>query len=662
METQQLADYFSSEVRLNLGELYGTNRERAEFTLSFYRYLYALPTLEFDDYVTHELFEYCKRREFFVVILAFQDRRVFLKRILHDKLLWQLPGSSVRSAGMELFEDSVSRILQSDIPRIEMSELQPVAVLRKTYHFGKDYITHHGLAFMGRVRSPEYAEIELDENIKGRFVSLVELAERVRLSKFDQMLVSLGAQLLSSLSDSHIDAIDQEIESTDTVSNFVWRVHDTVVRPLGKRFSSKLIKREILKEVDAGSRILDVACGDDDFIYELASKARICVGNDIHWNQIKKLAAKGAQYRKNIIFTNHDACELPFKFKFDLAICKNLLHHLSELSALQGLLSSLAQVSHRVLIIDPEEPKEGGFRSKIWNAYYRKILKDQGQHFYTRELFEQLLREFFGSQGSVRFKYLYTIKGTYMFCHADLRSLDSSNVKSGLDEGGLETRKRPSKSGQPITTLIFDLDGLLVDTEQVFYGCIRDALALFGVQTSVDQYVNRDLQNGTSLVDYLQSTGLISDRAKVEEVIYDSYRVALTKELRVMPHAVSAVKRLSKDYRLALASSSRREFVDYILKRIGLESTFESIVTREDTAKVKPDPECFLNVLQGMNLNAGDCLVVEDSLRGVRAAQALSIRVVVVPNNLTAGGDYGDVFTLDSLRQLTTELISKLGR
>lgn len=87
-------------------------------------------------------------------------------------------------------------------------------------------------------------------------------------------------------------------------------------------------------------------------------------------------------------------------------------------SQLLALLSSLKNVSQRILIVDPENPSNNTLKSRIWHFYYVHFLKDQGQHFLTWEEFQKILREFYGKENT-NFKKVSTIKGYYMYCYIE---------------------------------------------------------------------------------------------------------------------------------------------------------------------------------------------------------------------------------------------------
>jgi HAD superfamily hydrolase (TIGR01509 family) len=108
--------------------------------------------------------------------------------------------------------------------------------------------------------------------------------------------------------------------------------------------------------------------------------------------------------------------------------------------------------------------------------------------------------------------------------------------------------------------------------------------------------------------------------------------------------------------RCAIASSSTHAWVDGQLKRLGLYDYFDAIVCREEVERVKPDPQLFEAALRALGVGADEALVFEDSPNGVKAGRAAGIRVVAVPNPVTALLEIeGAEILLDSLADLTLE-------
>lgn len=630
------ATEFSHRSRLALEEIFGSKEASTESLINLYKELYGLPTFTRTYEVTPVLFNYCQTKEFFVNMVALHGDKVFLGRSLGHELGWLLPGSSVRSRDVERFEDAVSRILARDIPKIDMVELQPIAVLEKKYHYDGDEVLHRGLSFISRVRRPSPSEIHRNDDIKGRFVSIFDEEELNRLNDFEKRLIVTARSYVKHRTPGQEEMVDQEIDSTRSISHAGHKIH-TIIKPIFKPFSSGKIKAKILSYIKSEYSVLDVACGDDDFIFELAKKCKLCVGNDIEWNQVKERKGPSIDRPSNLIFFNHDARHLPFRQRFDFTLCKNLLHHMTATEDVVGLLRSLRKVSKRILIVDPENPRTTT-RGKIWNIYYRKVLDDQGQKFFNRDAFETTLRDYFNGD-KIEFHYERTIKGNYMFTYVEIADSPRPEIKG----------------------IIFDLDGLLVDTEPLFFQATNLALLKLGIDLEEKEYIKRDLQNGSSVLAYLQSIGKLQDATTVQEIVYENYADILKKGVRPMAGAINAVRQLAAKYPLAIASSSKREFINLILKQLHLEECFQAIVAREDVQQVKPDPQCLHLASSKLGIAPGNCLLVEDSQRGIKAGRAAGMLTIVIPNRMTEGSlQLLHEISLNSLEELNVDFVLKL--
>ncbi|MFT5413332.1 MAG: putative hydrolase of the HAD superfamily, partial [Verrucomicrobiales bacterium] len=111
----------------------------------------------------------------------------------------------------------------------------------------------------------------------------------------------------------------------------------------------------------------------------------------------------------------------------------------------------------------------------------------------------------------------------------------------------------------------------------------------------------------------------------------------------------------------AVASSSSQSWVGGWLAKLGLENRFRVVRTRDDVERIKPHPDLFLAAAEALEVLPAEAIVFEDSENGLRAAQAAGIRCVAVPNQITAGGDFGDAaLRLESLAEVTLERLHAL--
>ena len=184
-----------------------------------------------------------------------------------------------------------------------------------------------------------------------------------------------------------------------------------------------------------------------------------------------------------------------------------------------------------------------------------------------------------------------------------------------------------------IEAVVFDLDGVLLDSEQV-WDEVREALAHErGGRWS--ERAQADMMGMSSpewsrymheVVGLPESPEEIND--EVVRQMLERYRV----ELPLLPGAVEAVRRLAARWPLGLASSSNRPLIDAFLDASGLRECFAATVSSEEVAGGKPAPDVFLEAARRLDVDPTRCVAIEDSANGLRSAASAGMLVVALPN------------------------------
>ena len=184
-----------------------------------------------------------------------------------------------------------------------------------------------------------------------------------------------------------------------------------------------------------------------------------------------------------------------------------------------------------------------------------------------------------------------------------------------------------------IEGVVFDLDGVIVDSEHV-WDEVRQRLAEERGGRWHDE-ASRDMMGMSSLEwsRYMHDViGLAEPpeeiNAEVVRRLVDVYR----EQLPLLDGAVEAVEALAKRWPLALASSSNRELIELVLRESELDRWFTATVSSEEVAHGKPAPDVYLEAARRLGVDAGRCAAVEDSENGIRSAKAAGLRVVAIPN------------------------------
>jgi HAD superfamily hydrolase (TIGR01509 family) len=197
-------------------------------------------------------------------------------------------------------------------------------------------------------------------------------------------------------------------------------------------------------------------------------------------------------------------------------------------------------------------------------------------------------------------------------------------------------RAEPSAGRGPfvVEAVVFDLDGVLLDSEHV-WDDVREELARERGGRWSDR-AQADMM-GMSSVEWSRymhdAIGLPEPPSEINAEVVRRMLAYYEEELPLIDGAVEAVERLAGSFRLALASSSNRPLIDAVLARAGLAELFEVTVSSEEVARGKPAPDVFLEAAHRLDLPPERCAAIEDSGNGIRAAHGAGMRVIAIPNH-----------------------------
>ncbi|PYQ19080.1 MAG: HAD family hydrolase [Acidobacteria bacterium] len=216
--------------------------------------------------------------------------------------------------------------------------------------------------------------------------------------------------------------------------------------------------------------------------------------------------------------------------------------------------------------------------------------------------------------------------------------------------------------------VIFDFDGVLVDSEKLHFRAQRDALIPEGIAIEEEEYYLYYLayDDRGAIRIALERHGQAADRARVAAIAERKARIfaELLPKIPFFPGARELVRSLARDYPLGVASGARRPEIEAILAASGMRDAFAAIVGAEDVRHSKPDPEPYLAAMEHLSARASglrpaDCLVFEDSVPGIASARAAGMKVVGVTNSYPAAKLGAAHRVVDSLEGLTpAELLS----
>jgi len=184
-----------------------------------------------------------------------------------------------------------------------------------------------------------------------------------------------------------------------------------------------------------------------------------------------------------------------------------------------------------------------------------------------------------------------------------------------------------------IEAVVFDLDGVLVDSEPVWEQVRRQVVAEYGGHWDAD---TQDRMMGMSTREwswYLSSSlGVQLPPEEVASVVIEAMAARYREHLPLLPGAVDAVRRMAGRFALGLASSSPRSLIDTVLDAASLLPFFQVAMSTEEVALGKPAPDIYLAVTSLLGKPPEVCAAVEDSSNGLRSAGAAGLAVIAVPH------------------------------
>jgi beta-phosphoglucomutase len=235
-----------------------------------------------------------------------------------------------------------------------------------------------------------------------------------------------------------------------------------------------------------------------------------------------------------------------------------------------------------------------------------------------------------------------------------------------------------------IGAVIFDFNGVLVDDESVHFALFREVLGQEGVAITERDYHERYLgyDDRKCFESALVDAGKNADRERLGQLIAEKARryVEVAKQgLRFFPAAARTLNVIAIKWPVAICSGALRREIEDALRQLGCRDQVVAIVSAEDTEKCKPDPTSYILALEALrectqnghslknarnegaqlDLEAVNCLVVEDSLAGIAAAKRAGMHAVGVPHTYTSDqlGEAGADAVIDELATLTPEWI-----
>jgi HAD superfamily hydrolase (TIGR01509 family) len=185
-----------------------------------------------------------------------------------------------------------------------------------------------------------------------------------------------------------------------------------------------------------------------------------------------------------------------------------------------------------------------------------------------------------------------------------------------------------------LKALLWDNDGVLVDTETLYYQANQLSLARLGINLTAEIYGEISLNKGDSVLDLARSRGLNDQEVRtLRDQRNNEYMQLLERNELLISGALDTLSHFSGRLKMALVTSSYRAYIDIIERKTGYLRYFNTVITRDIYHRSKPDPEPYLLALDALKIKPEESLVIEDTLRGLNAAKAGGIPCLIIPNS-----------------------------
>jgi len=212
--------------------------------------------------------------------------------------------------------------------------------------------------------------------------------------------------------------------------------------------------------------------------------------------------------------------------------------------------------------------------------------------------------------------------------------------------------------------LVFDLDGVLIESERVWDTArkelVRDRGGTWRDSATADMMGMSSKEWSSYMHDRL---GVPMDPAEINDDVVRRVASAYEDRLPLLPHAVETVRELGQRWRLGVASSSNRPIIELVLDRMGVRDCFAAVVSSEDVANGKPAPDVYLAVARELDVDPAECTAIEDSTNGIKSAVAARMRTIAVPNRQFRPDDDAlrtATVVVSSLADVTVDLVASL--
>lgn len=208
-----------------------------------------------------------------------------------------------------------------------------------------------------------------------------------------------------------------------------------------------------------------------------------------------------------------------------------------------------------------------------------------------------------------------------------------------------------------IKSILFDMDGVLVDTDRLHCISYIETLKKFGINLTKEEYYDFWTRRGKGIIGFIKERNILHDPEKIREHKRKLYHTRLKKDPLIIDGVLDKLKEFSSKHTLALVSSSYMIDMGRIMEITGLRDFFKVIISLDDVTEPKPSSEGFLLAAEKLGVKPEECAVIENAESGVIAAKNAGMFCVAIPTNETKDNNFSraDV-VIKSIKELNERI------
>ncbi len=209
--------------------------------------------------------------------------------------------------------------------------------------------------------------------------------------------------------------------------------------------------------------------------------------------------------------------------------------------------------------------------------------------------------------------------------------------------------------------ILFDMDGVIVNSEPLYYQTMYETFKLWDVDLNVDEFVKRWMLEQTNSMGVINDYKLSASIGEIRKVKAEKAKKLFDEKLELMPYSRELITELSTQYPLGIVSSSSRTEIIRNVERFDLVDKFSVLVGHEDYNYTKPHPEPYLTGAECLGLNPANIVVIEDNPAGITSAKQAGCKSIAYPNGFTKDLDFSHATAVvNGLNEINSSLLQSL--